>query len=299
MPNRVFEPERRDLARQNASAMAVVLALISAVVYGTSDYCGGRATRSAPLLAVVLVTQVTSASLSVIVIAVSGDPFPGASDVAWSVGGGLMSMTAVASFYFALANGAMTVVAPITAVVSAVVPVAVGIATGERPAPVALIGVVVALVAVALISGATRRAERVTPRRIVGLAVIAGAGFGLLFVFLDRTSEASGFWPLLIGQLTTLPIIVVAVIIARVGVRTVGRAGLLAAAAGALAVAANVSYLVATREGLLSLVAVITSMYPASTVVLATALDHERLSRPQAVGLGLAVAALGMVAVGA
>ena len=138
-----------------------------------------------------------------------------------------------------------------------------------------------------------------TPPRIVGLAVVAGAGFGLLFVFLDRTSDASGFWPLLIGQLTTLPIVVLAVIVTGVGVRSVGRAGLLAAAAGALAVLANVSYLVATREGLLSLVAVITSMYPASTVVLATVLDHERLSRPQVLGLGLAVTALGMVAVGA
>ena len=106
VPNRVFEPERaRPRPRQNASAMAIVLALISAVVYGTSDYCGGRATRSAPLLAVVLVTQVTSASLSVIVIAVWAIAFPAASDVAWSVGGGLMSITAVASFYFALAHG--------------------------------------------------------------------------------------------------------------------------------------------------------------------------------------------------
>jgi drug/metabolite transporter (DMT)-like permease len=279
--------------------MAIVLALISAVVYGTSDYCGGRAARGAPLLLVVLVTQVSSASVSLIVISASGDRFPGGADVAWSIGAGLTSIIAVASFYFALAQGAMTVIAPITAVVSAVVPVAVGIATGERPAPVALVGVVVALVAVALISGATRRAERVTPPRIVGLAVVAGAGFGLLFVFLDRTSDASGFWPLLIGQLTTLPIVVLAVIVTGVGVRSVGRAGLLAAAAGALAVLANVSYLVATREGLLSLVAVITSMYPASTVVLATVLDHERLSRPQVLGLGLAVTALGMVAVGA
>ncbi len=237
--------------------------------------------------------------MSVVVIAVSGDPFPPAADVAWSIGAGLTSITAVASFYYALANGAMTIVAPITAVVSAIVPVAVGMATGERPAPLALIGVAVALVAVALISGVTRRAERVTPPQIVGLAVIAGVGFGLLFVFLDRTSDASGFWPLLIGQVTALPIVVIAVVVTRVAVKSVGRAGLLAAAAGGLGVLANVSYLLATREGLLSLVAVITSMYPASTVVLATVLDHERLSRPQAVGLGLAVAALGMVAVGA
>ena len=246
--------------------MAIVLALISAVVYGVSDYCGGRAARSAPLLGVVLLAQLASASVTSIVVLVAGDPFPGGTDVAWSMGAGLMSVTAVGAFYFALANGAMTVVAPITAVVSAVVPVAVGIALGERPSVLAMVGVAVAIVAVALISGVGGRADRPTSRLTVALAVLAGTGFGLLFVFLDRTSDDSGFWPLLIGQLTTLPLVAAAVLVTRTDVRSVGRAGRLAVGAGTLAVVANVSYLLATREGLLSLVAVITSMYPASTV---------------------------------
>ena len=185
--------------------MAIVLALISAVVYGVSDYCGGRAARTAPLLGVILLTQLASATVTGTVVLVAGDPFPGGEDVAWSMAAGLMSVTAIAAFYFALANGAMTVVAPITAVVSAVVPVVVGVALGERPSLLALAGVAVAIVAVALISGAGGHAERPTSPRIVVLAVLAGAGFGLLFVFLDRTSDDSGFWPLFIGQLTTLP----------------------------------------------------------------------------------------------
>jgi drug/metabolite transporter (DMT)-like permease len=279
--------------------VAIVLALISAIVYGVSDYCGGRAARSAPLLGVVLLTQAASATVTAIVVLVSADPFPGGADVAWSMSAGLMSVTAVGAFYFALANGAMTVVAPVTAVVSAVVPVVVGVALGERPSVLAMFGVAAAIVAVALISGVGGRADRPTGRAIVALAVVAGTGFGLLFVFLDRTSDESGFWPLLIGQLTTLPLVLAAVAATRLDVRSVGRAGRLAVGAGVLAVVANVSYLLATREGLLSLVAVITSMYPATTVVLATELDHERLTRLQAVGLGLAVAALGTVAAGA
>jgi drug/metabolite transporter (DMT)-like permease len=193
----------------------------------------------------------------------------------------------------------MTVVAPVTAVVSALVPVAVGVATGERPSSLALAGVVVALVAVALISGIAGRAERPTSARVAVLALVAGSGFGLLFVFLDRTSDDSGFWPLLVGQCTTVPLIAALTAIRGVDLRRGGRARLLAVAAGGMAMIANASYLVATRHGLLSLVAVITSMYPATTVLLATVVDRERLTRPQVVGLGLAAGALGLVAVGA
>lgn len=279
--------------------MAIVLALVSALVYGVSDYCGGRATRAAPLLAVTSLTQLTTVTATAVVVAVAGDPFPNGGDVAWSMAAGVMSISAVLSFYAALASGAMTVVAPITAIVSAVVPVVVGVASGERPSVLALTGVAAAIVAVALVSGLADRSERPTQPSIVALALIAGAGFGLLFVFLDRTSDASGFWPLLIGQATSLPIVAAAALVLRVPLRAVTRSGFLAVAAGAGAVVANVSYLLATRRGLLSLVAVITSMYPASTVGLATLLDHERPGRSQLIGLGLAVVALGMVTAGA
>lgn len=275
--------------------MAVVLALTAALVYGVSDYCGGRATRSAPVLAVTLVTQAATVAVAIVPVALLGDPFPPAADIAWSMAAGLMSITAIVAFYFALANGAMTVVAPVTAVVSALLPVVVGVGQGERPSVLALVGVSVALMAVALISGVGGRAERPTEHRIMAMAVVAGAGFGLLFVFLDRTSDESGFWPLLIGQLTSLPLVVAAVLIWRVSLPPPRSAAGLALFAGSFGVLANVCYLAATRRGLLSLVAVITSMYPASTVGLATLLDRERLTTSQLVGLGLAVVALGMV----
>ena len=278
--------------------MPILLALVSALLYGVSDYCGGRAARTAPTFVVALIGQSASTALTVVVVVLLGDPFPEAADLGWSAAAGIASTLGITAFYFALANGAMTVVAPITAVVSAVVPVAVGITLGERPATIALVGVAVAIVAVALVSGVGGRAERPTRPGIVLVAVVAGAGFGLLFVFLDRTSESSGLWPLLLAQVTSLLILVTLCVARRVRVAPRRPVAGLMVVAGCLAVAANVAYLTATRQGLLSLVAVIASMYPATTVVLATVLDHERMSSRQAVGLGLAVGALGMVGAG-
>lgn len=278
--------------------MPVLLALFSALSYGISDYCGGRAARTAPTFVVTLVAQLAALGCTTIAVVVLADPFPGGSDVAWSVAAGLASITGLTSFYYALANGAMTVVAPITAVVSAVVPVGVGVASGERPSALALGGVVLALIAVALVSGLGGRAARPTSPRVAGFAVVGGVGFGLLFVFLDRTSDDSGVWPLLISQLATIPIVAGVVTTRRLPFPPPRDIAGVMALAGVLGVAANMSYLAATREGLLSLVAVVTSMYPASTVLLATVLDGERMSRSQAVGLGLAATALGLVAGG-
>jgi drug/metabolite transporter (DMT)-like permease len=278
--------------------MPILLALVSALLYGVSDYCGGRAARSTSTFVVALIGQSASTVLTAVVVLLLGDPFPGAADVGWSAAAGIASTVGITAFYFALANGAMTVVAPLTAVVSAVVPVAVGISLGERPAAIALGGVALAIVAVALVSGIGGRAERPTRAPIVLVAVLAGTGFGLLFVCLDRTSDSSGLWPLLLAQLTSLLILATVCVARRVRVTSRRFDAGLMVLAGCLAVTANVAYLAATRQGLLSLVAVITSMYPASTVVLATVLDHERMSNSQAVGLGLAVGALGMVGAG-
>jgi drug/metabolite transporter (DMT)-like permease len=278
--------------------MPIVLALVSALLYGASDYCGGRATRTTPVLLVTLAAQLVSVGLAVVLVAALGDPFPAGGDVAWAAAAGAMSMMGIAAFYYALANGAMTVVAPITAVVSAVVPVGVGVALGERPSWWALFGVGLALAAVALVSGILGVAARPTAPVIAALAVVAGVGFGLLFVFLDRTSDESGLWPLVIGQGVSITLIAVAVIAGRMPVRRVRPVVPLTVLAGVGSVVANAFYLLATRRGLLSLVAVIASMYPATTVGLATLIDEERLTRSQVVGLGLAVVALGLVSAG-
>lgn len=279
--------------------MAIVLALISALVYGVSDYSGGRATRLAPVFLVSLVGQLAAMAGVLVLLRILGDPIPGSSDIGWSAAAGLAGVLGVSAFYYALANGAMTVVAPVTAIVSAVLPVGVGLADGEQPGALAVVGVVIAVLAVALVSGALEEHERPTSRRVLLIAVAAGIGFGLLFVFFDRTGDDAGAWPLLISQLVSIPLLATGVW--RTGgdrVDAVPSWWIIAAIAGLLSVGANMAYLAATREGLLTIVSVVTAMYPASTVLLATALDGERIHRTQAYGLALAVAALALVAAG-
>ena len=230
-------------------------------------------------------------------MAVIGDPFPGGVDVAWAAAAGTMSMFGVVAFYYVVGERRDDVVAPITAVVSVVVPVTVGVAIGERPSAWALVGVVLALAAVALVSGMLGVADRPTAPIIASWAVVAGVGFGLLFVFLDRTSDESGFssssvkWSCSCSPLA-------AIAIRRDPMKAVRPVVGLAVLAGVGSVVANVVYLAATRRGLLSLVAVITSLYPATTVGLATVLDGERLSRSQVLGMGLALVAVGLVSAG-
>jgi drug/metabolite transporter (DMT)-like permease len=277
--------------------VAVLLALFSAVVYGVSDYGGGRATKSSAAVTVTLAAECTTFVALSIVMVVLDDPFPARADVLWGLAAGLASCSAVIALYHALANGAMTVVAPVTAVVAAVIPVAFGLATGERPGAIAIVGAVVAITAIALISGAVGVPHVPTRRAILGVALIAGAGFGLLFVFLDRTSDDSGLWPVYAARWIAVPTLLVAHWVRRDRRPLTRTTGGLAVMVGVLTTAANASFLAATRRGLLSVVAVVVSMYPASTVLLATVLDGERVRRPQAVGLGLAGLALVLVTI--
>jgi drug/metabolite transporter (DMT)-like permease len=278
--------------------MPILLALSSALVYGIADYCGGRASRFHPSAVITLIGQIVSLVLIVAATAVMGTAAPDTSTFVWGAAGGAAGAIGLASLYYAFANGAMTVVAPISAVVGAVLPVVVGLVDGERPEPIAYVGIAAAISAVALVSGAIGHRDRPTPPRIMGFAVLAGLGFGALFVAFSRTDPDSGLWPLVAARGMSVPFLIVICLVlgARVGKARHGLA--LAVIAGALDMAANVLYLEASRGGLLSLVAVVSSLYPASTVMLAFALDHERVNRWQASGMGLAAVALVFVTLG-
>ena len=188
--------------------MTILLAFLSAIVYGVADYAGGRATRSATSPVVALIGQ-------------AGEPRadrrrprrrrgPGSRSARPSRGArpaASRARSVCTAFYFALANGAMTVVAPLTAVVGASLPVAVGVATGERPRPIAFVGIACAVLAVALVSGALHGRERPTPARVVVTAILAGVGFGGLFVCFDRAADDSGVWPLLAARSASIPLL--------------------------------------------------------------------------------------------
>jgi drug/metabolite transporter (DMT)-like permease len=280
--------------------VAIVYALLAAALYGVADYSGGRASRRMTAVAVTLIADATTLVGLALVVPLLGDPVPPVVDLAWGAGAGLAGVIGVIALYHGLANGAMTVVAPITAVVAAGIPVTVGLALGERPGPVALVGIGVALAAVALISGAVGVPHVRTPPALLGVSLLAGTGFGLLFVFYDRISTESGLWPLLAARVVATPLLILAFLtVRRRGAGAVTAIAIrLAVVVGVLATSANIAYLAATRRGLLSIVAVVVSMYPASTVLLATVIDGERLRRPQVVGLACAATALVLVAVG-
>ena len=278
--------------------MAILLAALCAVTYGLADYSGGRASRSVASTIVTFLGQATSLVLVVIGLALIGTPIASAHDLWWGAAGGAAGGLALIAFYQALSRGAMTVVAPTTAVISAVLPVSVGLALGERPSGTAVVGIVVACLAVALVSGAIGTRHQETKFSTVVLAAVAGVGFGFIFVAFARTAGDSGLWPLVSARAASLPVVAIVVGATRPRRGALRSVIWLVLASGVLDMAANMFYLEASHRGLLSIVAVISSMYPVSTVCLAFGLDHERVSKTQAVGLAFAATALALVSLG-
>lgn len=292
--------------------MEIVLAAGAAVVWGLGDFCGGRATRRMSPTAVTFAGQVLSLLPLALALLVLGDPLAGANSWAWGLVAGVGGFVGIALLYYCLANGSMSVVAPITAVVSAVVPLAVGVALGERPSALAVVGILVALAAITLVTGSAGSTSSATPRRIIVLAVVSGASIGTSLAALDRAADDSGMWPLLAMRVMSISLAGLLLVGRGIG-RGAGAGfglggepgvGLLrripkwALLAGVFDMSANILFVAATREGMLSLVAVTSSLYPASTIILAMRFDRERVTRVQTTGILCAGVALVLVALG-
>jgi drug/metabolite transporter (DMT)-like permease len=280
--------------------MAIVFGLLAAATYGAADFVGGLATRRVSAVTAVLYSQLFGSVLVLSLLpAFSGDG-PSASAIAWGFAAGISGSAGVALLYRGLAHGRMSVVAPITGVVAATLPVVFGLTTGERPSRLALAGVVVGLIAVALVSSASH--EQVTAglrARGVPEALGAGLGFAVFFICLDQADPNSGMWPLLGARVASISLMAtVGVLQGSLGLGR-GREVLgLIVSAGILDVLANVFYLLGIREGLLALVAVLTSLYPVGTVALARVFLKERLVAVQLVGLGFAMGAVVLIGMG-
>lgn len=297
--------------------MAVVLGLLVALTYGTGDFLGGLSAKRTPSGTVLVGSfLVSSALLGVVTVgwaAIGGLPPAGGRDLLLGVACGVIGPVAIGLLYQGLATGRMSVVAPITAVVAAIVPFTWGVLRGERPGAVAIGGVALALLAVALISGAPAHptaAARLdddapapaAPTRGPGVlvgALLSGLGFGIVFILLGSTSADAGLWPLLSSRLVSLALVLVGLGLwaqrTHAPMLPMRRAWPLVAASGVFDVGANGLYLAASNRGLLALVAVLSSLYPASTVILARLVLGERLHRVQLMGLAVAVA--GVVAI--
>ena len=275
--------------------MAVVLSLLSAFAYGVSDFLGGIFSKRAGPWQVAVVGQTSSAvCISLVAVVVGGSP--SASDWWWGALAGLGSGVGTAFLYRGLAGSRMGVVAPLSAVTCALLPVVVGLATGERPSPVVATGIALAFPAILLIS---RMVDGdLSHRGGVIDGTLAGLGFGMLFAAVGQIDSDAGLLPLILTQTgSILSVVLTAVVLRQAWVPRRPEAWR-AVVMGPLGALATGSFLVATSQGLLSVVAVISSLYPAVTVVLATMLLKERIHGAQAVGLALAAAAVSLVALG-
>ncbi len=290
--------------------MAVFLGLLVALGYGSGDYFGGRASRGAPTVGVLFIAQTTALLGAVVVaLAVSGDV--GGRDIAFGAAAGVLNATGLGMLYRGLATGRMGVVAPVTAIVAAIVPITWGLASGERPSSLTLIGVVLAVGAGGVVArepDVPGEPPTTDARTALYLALGAGTAFGLSFICFAETSDGSGYWPLLIARLTAVAVVGGAVVaVARhrdhrgngpSAVLPRNQPLRLAIAAGALDLAATVLLLTALREGLVVVVAPMAALAPAFTVIWAWALLKEPITRHQVVGLALALVGLVLIAAG-
>ncbi len=276
--------------------MAVILALGSAVTFGIADFLGGIASRRVAAWTVVIGSQFFGLALLVVVLPVLPTAIYDDADLAWGAAGGIVGALGLTLFFRALALGNMSVVAPISAVITGAVPAIVGVALGERPAPLAWAGIALALPAIVLISREHVDASTRTPPDVLASAALAGLGFGAFFVFLDQTGDGAGIQPLIAARIVSVALI--GMVALGTGRLSMVRGRLLGviAVSGMLDMGANVMFLYSVREGLLALGSVISAMYPASTLLLARAVLAERLQAVQLVGLGLAAFAVALVA---
>ena len=320
----------------------LILALAAAVLYGTADFLGGVGARRASPFAVIALTMPAGAVV-VLGVAVTGATFArgafgaaavfgGWGGLAWAVAGGVVGAAGLVAFYAGFASAPMSVVAPVSALVSTVLPVGAAIAGGERPTAAVIVGAVACLAAIILVSmeSGTRPAGAAGPAssaasssrlRGLGYGVLAGASFGLFFLFLKNAGHSGVLWPVAVQRVTGSVLALLALAVSRTtplwagaGDRKDGQDGRyssriahlfravagrpvlgIALASGAIDATANVCYILATRAGEFGLAVVLTSLYPGATVLLARFVLRERMRAVQQVGLALAAAGVVLV----
>lgn len=279
--------------------MAIILAVLSALAYGSSDFAAGLASRrfaAAPVTTVAQVLGVVTAVAAVILF-----PGRGPNDAAleWGALSGVGSALGTLSLYHGLSVARMSVVASVSAVLTAVLPVIVGVALGNHLGGGAIVGVIIAIPAIVMVCWHPQARGPTAARAGPIYGVLAGCGFALLFIALDRAGTQAGAWPLLPGQIVSV------LLIAPLGYRALGAAGrpaawvaVLTLVAGVLSGTANLLFLAATGHGQLAIVAVLTALYPAVTVLMARTFLSERWTRLQGAGLLAAAAAITLVTAG-
>jgi drug/metabolite transporter (DMT)-like permease len=284
--------------------LAVVLALASAIGYGGSDFAAGLASRRAGVIQVTLLASAVSAVVVAAVLPFAASRPPGAAALAWGAAAGLGGTLGAFALYLGFRHAAFSVAGPLSAVGAAGFSVLAGLLFGERPTALALTGIVLALPAIVGVSASAASGAEASStsagRPITGvtLGLIAGACFALLFIGLNRAGSDSGLWPVAAATVAEVAAALAAAVATR-GVRLPGgRPRLLAVITGATGATGTILYFFATHDGFLAVTAVLTSLYPAVTIVLARAMLGERLTALRLAGLTLAGACVALIAVG-
>ncbi len=299
--------------------LAVILALASAIGYGGSDFAAGLASRDVSVIPVTLLATAVSVVIVAAALPFAASPGPSAAALAWGFGAGLGGTLGALSLYLGYRHAAFSVAGPLSAVGSAGFSVLAGLLYGERPTDLALAGIVLALPAIVAVSVSADEGAATGSggaARGVAFGLVAGAGFALLFIGLDRAGSDSGLWPVAAAAAGELAAAVAAVVVAGLAARGTGegrnaspagggafrlpdgRARRLAVVTGATGAAGTILFFFATHQGFLAVTAVLTSLYPAVTIVLARTILGERLTAMRLGGLALAGVCVSLIAVG-
>jgi len=276
--------------------LAIALALGASLSWGLGDFLGGLKSRTLHVLTVLALSQVAGLAAALTWLGASGEGFPGWSATALAAAAGACGCLGIAALYRGMAVGAMGIVAPVSAV-AAVIPFTVGIASGERPSALQVAGILLALAGVGV---ASREPAELGGGRAdgIGLALLAALGFGLYFVFADRAADESVPFAVATARGVSLLLAFTAVLVVGVSLRS-GRASLLVLAViGLCDVGANMLFSLATTRGYLSVVAVLSALYPVVTVALAAIVLHERVSAVQRLGVAGALVGAAMIPAG-
>ena len=269
------------------------LSLSAAVSWGAADFSGGIATKTANVFSVIVVAHATGLAFMLLLALLVGEPIPGWTSLLWGIVAGLAGGIGLAALYKALAVGKMGINAPLSCVITALVPLLFSFSTEGLPHAVQLIGFVVALLSIWLIATQRGAAEG---SQGLGLAVVAGIGFGGFLLFIKLTGSEAVFWPLVSARAASF-LLMLAITVIRGGDWKHSRGSVsYMLLAGILDSGANALYVAAAQRGRLDVAAVLSSLYPASTVMLARLVLKERLSRQQRVGMAAALIAVSLIA---
>lgn len=279
--------------------LGVGLALLASCMFGVGDFIGGSKSRVLPVLTVILCSQIVGFVWIGSVLLIANDPAPDARQVTMAVLSAVCGTTGLLAFFRAMAVGTMSVVVPIAST-AAIVPVVVGIATGDRPSALQLGGMVVALGGVVMASREPGTAGERGPRVAAGvwLAALSALLIGLFFITFDVAGDGGAVWASFVNRTTSVTLLVVAALVMRPRLADARPHLAALAVAGTLDVSANLAFAAALREGLLSLVSVAGSLYPVVTVLLARFLLHERVQRVQEAGVAATLGGVVMIAAG-